>query len=275
MPYLDRDGVRLYYERLGAGDPTLVFVHGFACSHEDWQPQIDYFHTRQTVIACDLRGHGISGGVPENCSIETFGADLVALLDSLNLRYAILIGHSMGCRAVLQAYLDAPHRIAGLILVDGSRFATGDPLAAEQTAHRMLESAGYPAVLRRLFDDMFFEGNDAAIRERLVSRALSFPADIGAALIPRVWGWDARNLDRALCRIAVPLMALQSTDVNEGRVRVPLRPGATTPWLELIRRHVPAARIEIVSGVGHFSMLEAPEAVNRCVADFVDKVFHR
>jgi pimeloyl-ACP methyl ester carboxylesterase len=48
-----------------------------------------------------------------------------------------------------------------------------------------------------------------------------------------------------------------------------LQPGASTPWLELVRRHVPTAQIEIVSGVGHFAMLEAPQAVNQILAAFV------
>ena len=76
-------------------------------------------------------------------------------------------------------------------------------------------------------------------------------------------------LDTALSQVAVPLLVLQSTYINLERVRVPLQPEATTPWLELIRQHVPTAHIEIVSGVGHFPMLEAREAVNQSMAAFV------
>lgn len=87
-------------------------------------------------------------------------------------------------------------------------------------------------------------------------------------------GWDARHLDTALSQIAVPLLVLQSTYINLERVRVPLLPGATTPWLELIRHHVPTAHIEIISGVGHFPMLEVPEAVNQSMAAFVAQFPH-
>jgi pimeloyl-ACP methyl ester carboxylesterase len=52
-------------------------------------------------------------------------------------------------------------------------------------------------------------------------------------------------------------------------MRIPLQPGANTPWFELVRRHVPAARIEIVSGAGHFTMLEEPQTVNQLLAAFV------
>lgn len=119
---------------------------------------------------------------------------------------------------------------------------------------------------------MFLTGSDPARKERILSRALSLPEEIGATLLPRVFGWDARTLDSALSQIAVPLLVLQSTYINTEHVRVPLQPGDSTPWLELIRNRVPTAWIEILSGVGHFSMLEAPEAVNQAVAAFVAKV---
>jgi pimeloyl-ACP methyl ester carboxylesterase len=78
-------------------------------------------------------------------------------------------------------------------------------------------------------------------------------------------------MDTALAQIAVPVLILQSTYINTERVRILLQPGATTPWFELIRQHVPTAQIEI-GGVGHFAMLEAPEAVNQILATFIAKV---
>jgi pimeloyl-ACP methyl ester carboxylesterase len=272
MPYLESHGSQLFYECQGQGNPPLVFVHGYACSHDDWQPQVDFFRTRQCIVTCDLRGHGASHCDPEHCDIETFGADISTLLSILDLHSAILIGHSMGCRVVLQAYLDAPQRVAGLILVDGSRLGTGDPQVAEQTARHLLQSVGYTTMLRRLFDDMFLAGSDPVLKERILNRALAFPEEIGATLLPRLFDWDARHMDTALSRVTVPLLVLQSTYISPERVRVALQPGTTTPWFELIRQHVPTAQIEIVSGASHFPMLEAPEAVNQTIAAFVAQV---
>src|SRR5688572_28147871 len=111
MAYLERHGARLFYEQQGDGNPPLLFVHGLACNHEDWQAQVDFFRTRQRVVTCDLRGHGASNGDPADCDIETYGADVSALLSELHLAPAVLVGHSMGCRVVLQAYLDDPARV--------------------------------------------------------------------------------------------------------------------------------------------------------------------
>jgi pimeloyl-ACP methyl ester carboxylesterase len=54
--------------------------------------------------------------------------------------------------------------------------------------------------------------------------------------------------------------------------RAPLKPGDTSPWLDLLRKSVPGARIEIVPGVGHFTQLEAVERVNRLIGDFAARL---
>jgi pimeloyl-ACP methyl ester carboxylesterase len=266
MPHATVNGTQLYYERAGAGTPPLVFVHGFGCAHEDWQPQAEAFSARHMVISCDLRGHGASPGEPESCSIETYGADVAALLRALNLSGAVIVGHSMGTRVVLQACLDAPDRVAGIVLVDGSfQAAAGD--RAEEDARRAIASAGYAAWAGGLFEQMFFA--PSATAERIRARAARLPEAVGAALFPRMVRWDARTMAAALGRVGVPLLVIQSTMMTPERKRVPLAPGATTPWLEMVRSRAPQAQIEVVPGVGHFTMLEAPDAVNRLLADFI------
>jgi pimeloyl-ACP methyl ester carboxylesterase len=180
VAYLEAQGTRLFYERRGEGNPPLVFVHGFTCTHDDWQPQVDFFSARQCVVTCDLRGD------PAHCDIETYGADVSTLLRVQNLPPAILIGHSLGCRVVLQAHFDALPRIAGLVLVDGSRLGSGDPQAAEQAMRQHIQTVGYTTMMEGFFAEMFLAGSDRAIKERIVSRALALPEAIGAALFARL-----------------------------------------------------------------------------------------
>lgn len=272
MTYLALPGTRLFYDQAGTGTPPLVFVHGVACAHDDWHAQVDYFRPRQRVVVCDLRGHGASTGDPAQCTIETYGADLITLLHALDLPPTILIGHSMGARVVLQAYGDAPERVAGLVLIEGTRLGTGDAQTAEQAVRQRIEAVGYPAFVQGVFADMFVEGSDPAIQERIVTRALAVPEAVGTAVIPQFIGWDARSLDAALATVAVPLLVIQSTYINPQRVRVPLEPGASSPWPELVRQAVPTAQIAIVSSAGHFVMIEQPRAVNQHLEQFVSRL---
>jgi pimeloyl-ACP methyl ester carboxylesterase len=216
---LEGHGTRLFYERQGEGAPPLVFVHGFACTHDDWQQQVDVFRTRQCVVACDLRGHGASDGDAVHCDIETYGADVSALIQTLDLPPAILIGHSLGCRVVLQAYLDASPRVAGLVLVDGSRLGSGDPQAAEQAIRQHIQTLGYTTMMRDFFASMFLPESNAAVKERIIQRALALPEAIGAVLFPRLARWDAQYLDATLPKVTVPLQVIQSTYLTDPSIK--------------------------------------------------------
>jgi len=261
----------LHYLRTGAGSPTLLFVHGFCCSHEDWLLQIDAFKRRCEIVACDLRGHGLTPAQPFECSIEHFGGDAAALVSNLDLHKVVLIGHSMGCRVVLEAARLAPQPVAGIVLVDGSRQGSGDPDAAEAAARAAIEKAGYRAFAESLFRQMFF--SPSALAEAVVARALRRPEAMGAALWPRMARWDAAEGDAALRAVRCPLLAIQSTTRDPVTLkRAPLKPGESSPWLDIVRANVPRARIEVLAGVGHFPQLEAPAAVNRLIEDFVSRL---
>src|SRR4051812_5311544 len=147
----------MHFTRAGRGSPALVFVHGFACSLEDWHFQLSEFQQNHEVVACDLRGHGKTPGRPQECSIEHYGGDVAALVNNLELESCVLVGHSMGCRVVLEANRLIPDKVAGLVLVDGSRNATGDPDLAEAGARATVEKMGYPTFAETLFRQMFFK----------------------------------------------------------------------------------------------------------------------
>ena len=235
----------------------IVFVHGFACTHADWRKQVEFFSAGHETFAPDLRGHGATHARPEDCSIETYGSDIAALLHGKDLKGTVLIGHSMGCRVVLQACLNAPERVAAIALVDGSFQGSRPPVAIED----------YSNVAREMFEQMFLSPSD--LGTAIIERAVQLPASIGAALLPRMARWDAANMERTLAAVKVPLLVIQSTYLNAERKRVAIKAGETTPWLDMVRRQAPQAQIEIVSGVGHFPQLEAPEVVNRLLSGLI------
>jgi pimeloyl-ACP methyl ester carboxylesterase len=269
MPYPDINGTKLFYECTGSGDPPLVFVHGFACGHDDWRYQVEHFGRDNLAVACDLRGHGRSGSEPDYYTIEILSDDLEHLLKNLNVPPAVLVGHSMGCRVVLQAYSVVPELVASLILLDGSRLAVGNRRNAEQKARQMMRNTGYTAWAHRAFANMFLSGVAASLQASIIKRAMALPEKVGIPLFASLCGWDAEKMDSTLAQISVPLLLIQSTTVNANLERVSLQPGASTPWIELVRNYVPGAQIEIVGDTGHFSMLEAPEVVNQRIASFL------
>ena len=89
------DGVKLYYEVYGAGEPLLL-VHGNGGSISTFKAQIDHFRKRYKVIAMDSRGQGKSGDSPDKITYENMTDDLAALLDHLNAGPVNVLGWSDG-----------------------------------------------------------------------------------------------------------------------------------------------------------------------------------
>src|SRR2546421_3795854 len=258
----------MHFVRAGRGAPALVFVHGFACTHEDWHAQLAHFQRTHQVVACDLRGHGKTPGRPQECSIEHYGGDVAALVNNLELSNCVLVGHSMGCRVVLEAARLITDRVAGIVLVDGSRNATSDPEGAEAAARATVEKMGYGAFAERLFRQMFF--TPSAQADAIVARAVKSSAEFGPELWPRVSRWDAGQMDAAFDALRAPLLAIQSTTRNAQLQRTPMKPGERSPWVDYLRSR--GAAVEIVPDTGHFTQLEAPETVNRLIAVFLERL---
>lgn len=255
----------IHHVASGTGAPPLVFVHGFGCSHTDWQAQVAHFSPRHRCVAVDLPGHGATPAPAELPGIASCGAEVAALLRALALPPAVLVGHSMGCRVVLEAALLAPTHAAGIVLVDGSQFLPG---AAE--AYQARFAAGeYKVLVGGMFAQMFTPRSDAGVVAATLQRAQALPADVGGALLVSLARYDVDRLGTALQQVGKPLMALQTTFVDAKRERRPLAAGQTTPYLDFIRARVPAARVEVLPDIGHFPQLDAPAETNRLIASFI------
>ena len=256
----------IYHVVGGGGDRPIVFVHGFGCDHTDWSAQIAHFAPRHQTVSVDLRGHGASPGPAEDCSIERYGADVAEVMRALSLPPAVLVGHSLGCRVVVEAALQAPELTAGVILVDGSQFAAA--MGATLRA-RFSEPDGYEAVIRGLFADMFTAKSDPAVVAAAAARAERLVRDVGEKMLLDLQRYDVFRLTASLGSLRVPVMAVQATYANEKRERRSLHEGQSSPYLDMLRTTLPAVRIEIVPDTGHFPQIDEAYRTNVLIGDFL------
>ncbi|MGB2628512.1 MAG: alpha/beta hydrolase [Candidatus Acidiferrum sp.] len=91
-----KDGTNIYYKDWGTGQP-IVFSHGWPLSADDWDGQMLFFGQRgYRVIAHDRRGHGRSDQTWDGNDMDTYSDDLATLFEALDLKNAIMVGHSTG-----------------------------------------------------------------------------------------------------------------------------------------------------------------------------------
>lgn len=116
MPVLERPNCDIYYEESGNG-PAIIFAHGAGGNHLSWWQQVPSFAKNYRCVAFDHRGWGrsIPTGGPGPAA---FVDDLIALMDELRIDQAALVAQSMGGWSCLGAALQAPERVAALVMAD-------------------------------------------------------------------------------------------------------------------------------------------------------------
>lgn len=249
------DGVRIAYETAGAGEPAIVFVHGWSCDRSYWQHQIGEFARSHRVVALDLAGHGESGLGRGDWSIAAFAGDVRAVIEALGLNRLVLVGHSLGGPVIVETARLIPDRVVGLIPVDF--FGDVDRRMNEDEIEREAAS---------------LRGDFRAAAEAKVR--MYFPAGADPQLVDRI------AADMAAGPPGVAISALQHARRYEqgpalGAVRAPIRLINADFWptdLAAVRRYNPAVGLAVVHGAGHFVMLEKPEEFNRLLRGAVNEL---
>jgi pimeloyl-ACP methyl ester carboxylesterase len=114
--YLDVNGIRLYHQIYGEGEP-LVLLHGGLTTIEEQAIWIETLAKARKVIALELQGHGRSPDTERPISLETFGDDVAAVVDALGLERADLVGHSLGADAAIRAAIQHPEKVQRLVVI--------------------------------------------------------------------------------------------------------------------------------------------------------------
>ncbi|MBI4765721.1 MAG: alpha/beta fold hydrolase [Deltaproteobacteria bacterium] len=254
MSILNREGVNIFYEVDGVGSdrPPILLTHGYSATSEMWRSNLEALSARRRVITWDIRGHGRSDS-PEDQSLyssELSVADMEAILDVTGTQKALVGGLSLGGYLSLAFHLRHPERVAALMLFDtGPGFKRDEPRDAwNRTAEAT--AAAYEA-----------RGLEALPNRPEVGRATHRGA-AGLAKAARgiLAQYDARVIE-SLSSIAVPVL------VVVGALDSPFLAAS-----DYMASKVPGALKAVIPDAGHASNIDQPEAFNRIVLDFLDRV---
>lgn len=252
MPYAELDGLRLYYERAGSGDPELLFVHGWCCDHTAFRPQFEHFAGAHTVTALDLRGCGQSDRPEDGYDIPELADDLARFCAEVGMDKPVVVGHSLGGMIGVELAARYPYVPRALVLVDPGPI---DPLPETvRVFEGLAEALAGPSgedVRRRYVEAM--GARDEELARWIVDLMCSVPLPIATAVIRGVNAWNGVG---ALALCTVPTLLLRSGL-------------AAKPDAVRLRALKPDLEVGITVGAGHFHHLEVPEQVNAMVERFL------
>lgn len=123
--FIEIDSIDVHYKMHGSGEPVMILLHGFASSTYSWEDVMPTLAEHGTVIAYDRPAFGLTERpMPGEWTGESPYSNpsqvkmLIGLMDALEVEKAVLIGHSAGAAIAMQAVLEYPDRVSGLVLVD-------------------------------------------------------------------------------------------------------------------------------------------------------------
>lgn len=238
--------VPIYYDVKGKGDPALMFVHGWSRNRNDWDGQIDYFSEKHKVIRLDLAGHGESIGNRNDWSILAFSHDVMAVIEKLDPKQIVIIGHSLGAPVAIKTARRLPDRIVGIVAVDA--FHNVEEKFTQDQIDDIL------APFRYDFVETYAQGarmmlKDSTQIQKSIEQIASFSPEIGIASLERCYHYNSNNLIPALKEVKVPIRCINA-DVIPTNV-------------EAARRYASSFDVIIMEGVGHEMQTADPERFNQ------------
>jgi 3-oxoadipate enol-lactonase len=251
MPQIDLGGRSLYYERMGSGEPTLVFLHGGLIDSRVWDPQFASFGARTDVIRLDFPGDGRSE--PPKRSYSGID-DLRITLGQLEVDRAVLIGLSGGARIAIDFAIRYPSRVVKLVAAAPGLSGYRDwtlPEDRVRTGRDALRAGDRTAAVRAWLG-LWAPVTGAALLERALDNADSLL--VKAELIDL----DPPAIGRLNEITAPTLVIVGDKDLADILVIA-----------DLIVAGASGAEKRVIEGADHFPNIHDPATFNRLVADFL------
>jgi non-heme chloroperoxidase len=277
------DSTKIFYSVEGQGKP-LIFCYGLVCSSLHWTYQIDHFAQNYQSIWMDYRGHHNSE-VPrdlKSLTIENLAHDLRILMDELDIKDAVLLGHSMGVNVVLEFYRQNPDRVAGMVLANGTArrpLETMFRTNAFQTGFKYFRKL-YDAAPSLVSSFWKVQGSTALTKSfvamggfnpHLTPREdIDFYVQQVAEMDPRILlnlieNYDLYDATPWLHTVKVPTLIFAG---EQDRV---IPPGEQ----ELMHQLIPQSEYHLLRHGSHCPQMDLPELVNLQIEQFLSKMSYR
>jgi pimeloyl-ACP methyl ester carboxylesterase len=233
------NGISLYYATVGHG-PPVVLLHGGLANSDYWGLQVAALEPHHMVILVDSRGHGRSTRDARPYGYDLMADDVVALLDTLHIPKADVVGWSDGGILGLDLAIRYPDRVGRIFAFAANTLTSGVQEGVEKnpTFARYIERAGHEYA-------------------RLSATPKEYDAFV--AQISKMWETEPNWTDAQLKSIRSPVLVVDG-DHDEAIKRA---------HTEYIAASIPGAGLLILPNVSHFAFLQDPAFFNAAVLHFL------
>jgi pimeloyl-ACP methyl ester carboxylesterase len=252
-------GVNISYTDSGSGDTTLLFVHGWCINKTYWTNQVRFFNRKYRVVTVDLPGFGESGKNRTVWDTETYGRDIDTVISQLHLKNVILIGHSMAGYIIVQAAINSPGQVIGLVGVDnfknvGHIQSKKDKQdfdnAIVELKHHFKQIA-----FQYFSQDLFYKTTADSIKKRILNDVAKDDTVIATATMKQGNDFDeVKKLNTVKKKLYLINSDYTPTDTN----------GFNT-------NHIPC-QVFYIHATGHFPMIEKPQEFNAALSNIITKL---
>lgn len=249
---------QLNYIQEGEG-PDLVLIHGVGSRAADWDSASQILQQTFRILRYDLRGHGTSGAPPGPYVIEDFADDLIALLDHLNVERPHIAGFSLGgliAQSIALSHPDRVDRLALLSTVAGRIKEERDRVVGRLDFIKNSHPADYfDQSVGRWFTEAFQKANPDVVQ----GRKQTVSSMDGAAYAAAYYALAMTDFGEQLAGISARTLVA----TGEGDI------GSNPRMAGFMAETIPGSRLEILGGLRHSILLEAPEQVASLLSEFL------
>jgi pimeloyl-ACP methyl ester carboxylesterase len=268
MPYIDANGVKLFYTDQGNGPETIVFAHGLLWSHKMFEAQVAFLKDKYRVIAYDHRGQGQSEAKGPY-DMETVAEDAAELIKALGLGSVHFAGLSMGGFVGMRLAARHPELMKTLILLETSSNAEPvENLPKYKTLNGVVKWVGIlPFVANQVMPIMFAESwlGNPANGEKIRRWKSELRANKKSITGPVEGVIYRKGVEDELAKISCPTMIIVG---NEDVATKPEK-------AKFIQMGISGSKLHMISGAGHSSCIEKPAEVNRLMDDWLNQHSHK
>ena len=261
MPRIQVGDGALYYERQGVGFPVL-FVSGLTGFASFWQDQVAAFSKTFDVITHDHRGIGQSDLTRSGFTVDRMAADVLGLMDALEIERAHIVGHSTGGAMAQILAIEHPKRLASIVL--SATWTKPDAYFRRMYALRkeVLQRGGpssyVPATTLFLYPSWWIAKNNEKLRHLEAQNLANFPPlDIAMSRIDAILAFDRTA---SLAKIRTPTLVVGAED------------DIVTPayFSEELARLIRGAEVKIFPRGGHWFPHVLAREFNQAVLPFLN-----